>query len=110
MRDHLVDRHRIEELERQLSEIRDQLGEAFSVEEMDAIREQLSARAEEAERAREELEWSVRMELARVREAASCSRAASEMRHVAASLASLLGEEEVVTSVRPYSTRRRMFA
>ena len=116
MRDQiLVDRKRIEQLEHEVSSLRSRLGDAFSVEEMDAIREQLAARAEDAERAREELEWNVRMELSRVREAElSCQRAAAEMRQVASSLASLLGDEEeeekTVMGVRPFSTRRRMFA
>ena len=112
MRDQIhVDRRRIEALESELMELRAQLRDAFSAEEMDAIREQLAARAQEAETARDELEWSVRVELARVREAqAGCTRAAAEMGEIAHSLASLLGEEDTVVTVRPFSARRRMYA
>jgi hypothetical protein len=112
MPNHVIDRHRIQQLEAQVEDLRGKLADTFSSEEMDAIREQLGKRAEDAERAQEELEWNVRMELSRVREAeASCSRAAAEMRQVAATLAKLLGEEDtVVTTVRPFPPRRRMLA
>jgi hypothetical protein len=112
MRDQiLVDRHRLQTLEREVQELSAKLADAFSAEEMDAIREQLAARVAEAETAREELEWNLRVELARVREVEqSCIRAAHEMREVAGSLARLLGEEDtIVTAVRPLG-RRRMFA
>ena len=114
MRDQiLVDRKRIQQLESEILDLKARLSDAFSAEEMDAIREQLASRVEQAEKAHEELEWNVRMELSRVREAeASCQRAAAEMRQVAASLASLLGEEEpTVMGVQPFNARRRrMFA
>jgi hypothetical protein len=114
MRDQiLVDRKRIQQLEREIIDLKMRLSDGFSAEEMDAIREQLASRLEEAQKAHEELEWNVRMELSKVREAeASCQRAAMEMRQVAASLASLLGEEETtVMGVQPFNPRRRrMFA
>jgi DNA repair exonuclease SbcCD ATPase subunit len=97
-------------LEAEVADLKARLGEAFNVEEMDAIREQLSERAEAAERAHEELEWNVRLELARVREAEqSCAHAAQEMRRAATALASLLGENENVVSMRVPS-RRRLYA
>ena len=83
------------ELEAQVQALKAQLAEAFSVEEMDCIREQLAERARSAKEARDQLEWKLRMELVRVREAESSAlRAASEMGQVAASIASLLGEED----------------
>jgi hypothetical protein len=97
-------------LEAEVSDLRARLGEAFSVEEMDAIREQLCERAETAERAYEELEWNVRLELARVREAeVSCAHAAQEMRRAATALASLLGEGDPAVTMRVPS-RRRLYA
>ena len=97
-------------LEAEVADLRARLGTAFSVEEMDAIREQLSERAEAAERAYEDLEWNVRLELARVREAeASCAHAAIEMRRAATALSSLLGDNENVVTMRVPS-RRRLYA
>ena len=115
MREHLiVDPADLSKMHQELEELRAQLSDAFSAEEMDAIREQLAARADAAERAREETEWHVRVELARVREAEQmCARAAHEMREISASLARLLGEEDtVVTRTRPTLTpaRKRMLA
>ena len=97
-------------LEAEVRDLRSRLSVAFSVEEMDAIREQLSERAEAAERAYEELEWNVRLELARVREAeASCSHAAVEMRRAATALSSLFGDSENIVTMRVPS-RRRLYA
>jgi hypothetical protein len=115
MREHvLVDPRDLSEMQKELEELRAKLADAFSAEEMDAIREQLAERAQAAEQAREETEWHVRVELARVREAESmCARAALEMREISASLARLLGEEDtVVTRARPTLTpvRKRMLA
>ncbi len=105
----------LEQLELEVAELRRRLADAFSIEEMDAIREQLAARAEGAERAREELEWNVRLELARVREAeGACAHAAGEVRRAARSLATLLGDVEDDTDVEMAalgrSSRRRVFA
>jgi hypothetical protein len=63
-----------------------------------------------AAKAREDIEWNVRVELARVREAEACAlRAATEMGRVASALAELLGEDDsMVTQIR--TGRRRMFA
>jgi hypothetical protein len=118
MRDQiLVD---VDEMEQEIASLRSRLADAFSAEEMDAIREQLLARAEAAEQARdqlqgrvqtaeqahEEMEFKVRMQLARIRDAeASCERAAAEMREVAASLAKLLGEEPSAASKPPPAPR-----
>src|SRR5262245_32083661 len=86
MREHIiVDPDELQKMQEELDELRAKLSDAFSTEEMDAIREQLAARADAAERAREETEWHVRVELARVREAESmCARAALEMREISA--------------------------
>lgn len=111
-----VSRQRLNELEATVQELKSKLADAFSVEEMDCIREQLTERAIVAEEAREQLEWNVRMELARVREAeAGALRAANDMRRIAASLANLLGDEDHdVTqpslAMRPVAVRRRMHA
>ncbi len=110
MRDRLpTARETIERLENEVAELKRRAADTFSGEEMDAVREQLAERATCAEQAREEIEWKVRVELARVREAeATALRAATEMRRVAVSLAALLGEEEVLP-IRA-AGGRRMFA
>ena len=90
-------RESVVRLEAEVAELKKRLADAFSVEEMDAIREQLAERAVLAERERDEAE-------------AAAARAATEMRRVSSALATLLGEEDtVVTSLRP-GGRRRMFA
>jgi hypothetical protein len=76
-------------------------GETFNAEEMLAIREQYEERAAQAERRCEELEWRVRLELAKIRDAElSARRAADEMRRVELSLSALLTADEDVTEVR----------
>ncbi len=111
MRDRLpTSRETIEALRNEVAELKRRVSDTFSVEEMDAIREQLAERAACAEQAREEIEWSVRVELSRVREAeAAAMRAAGEMRKVAVALATLLGEEESIVPVRT-KVGRRLFA
>jgi hypothetical protein len=76
-------------------------GESFNVEEMQAIREQYEERAALAEQRCEELEWRVRLELAKIRDAElSARRAADEMRRVELTLQGLLTADEEVTEVR----------
>jgi hypothetical protein len=67
--------------------------QAFSADEMLAIREQYEERIAQAEQRREELEWSLRMELARIRSGeAGTRRAVDELRRVAQTLQALLGD------------------
>lgn len=76
-------------------------GDRFSVEEMQAIREQYEERAVAAEQRCEELEWRVRLELAKIRDAElSARRAADEMRRVEQTLQALLTADEDATEVR----------
>ena len=75
--------------------------ELFNAEEMQAIREQYEERVEAAEARREELEWKLRMELAKIRDAElSSRRAADEMRRIELTLAALLTNDEDDTQVR----------
>ena len=75
-------------------------GELFNSEEMQAIREQYEERILVETERREELEWKVRMELAKIRDAElSSRRAADEMRQIEIKLQGLLMDEEV-TQVR----------
>jgi hypothetical protein len=75
-------------------------GELFNSEEMQAIRDQYEERILVAEERREELEWKVRMELARIRDAElSARRAADEIRQVEIKLQGLLMEDDI-TQVR----------
>jgi hypothetical protein len=110
----------VDEMEQELESLRSRLADSFSGEEMDAIREQLEARAETAEKAhlllqgrvqaaeqaREDMEFKVRLQLAKVRDAeAACERAAAEMREVAAQLAKILGEEAAAATKPPPAPR-----
>ena len=75
-------------------------GELFNSEEMQAIRDQYEERILVAEERREELEWKVRMELAKIRDAElAARRAADEMRQIEIKLQGLLTEEDI-TQVR----------
>jgi hypothetical protein len=75
-------------------------GELFNSEEMQAIREQYEERLLVEVEKREELEWKVRMELARIRDAElSARRAADEMRQIEIKLQGLLMDEDI-TQVR----------
>lgn len=79
-------------------------GELFSSEEMQAIREQYEERIAAVEERREELEWKLRLDLAKIRDAElHARRAADEMRRVELSLEALLaeGEDTQVRSVVP---------
>jgi predicted nuclease with TOPRIM domain len=96
------------QLESRVRELETKLGQAFSAEEMDILREQLSERATEAVEQQEALEWKVRMELARVREAErKCLAATMELRRTASALAVILGDEAPV-ELRPVAVRRQM--
>jgi hypothetical protein len=76
-------------------------GELFNAEEMQAIREQYVERVEAAEGRREELEWKLRVELAKIRDAElSSRRAADEMRRIELTLQALLCEDDDDTHVR----------
>ncbi len=75
--------------------------ETFSAEEMQAIRDQYEERIAVAEERREELEWRLRLELAKIRDAElSARRAADEMRRVEQTLAALVADTDD-TEVRP---------
>jgi hypothetical protein len=83
------------DLEAKVADLERKLGQAFSVEEMDVLREQLAERAERAEAAQEALEWQLRMELQRVRDAeASCTAASREMRRASNAIAGLLDDHD----------------
>jgi hypothetical protein len=75
-------------------------GELFNAEEMQAIRDQYEERILVEQERREELEWRLRMELAKIRDAElSARRAADEMRRVELTLQGMLTDEDV-TQVR----------
>lgn len=75
-------------------------GELFNSEEMQAIRDQYEERILVEQERREELEWRVRMELAKIRDAElSARRASDEMRQVELSLQGLLADDDI-TQVR----------
>ncbi len=76
-------------------------GELFNAEEMLAIREQYEERVLVEQEKREELEWKLRMELAKIRDAElSARRAADEMRRIELTLQALLTMDEDITEVR----------
>jgi hypothetical protein len=81
-----------------------QTGESFSAEEMQAIREQYEDRVAVVEERREELEWKLRLELAKIRDAElHARRAADEMRRVEQRLQALPdeGDDTQVRSTVP---------
>ncbi|HEX8951983.1 MAG TPA: hypothetical protein VF945_09065 [Polyangia bacterium] len=74
--------------------------ELFNSEEMQAIRDQYEERILVEQEKREELEWKLRMELAKIRDAELASRrAADEMRRIELTLQALLTDEDI-TEVR----------
>ena len=76
-------------------------GELFNSEEMQAIRDQYEERILVEQEKREELEWKLRLELAKIRDAElSARRAADEMRRIELTLQALLTSDEDVTEVR----------
>ncbi|MDB4966777.1 MAG: hypothetical protein JWN44_2466 [Myxococcales bacterium] len=82
-------------------------GELFNAEEMQAIRDQYEERFAVEQERREELEWKVRMELAKIRDAElHARRAADEIRRVELTLQAMLveGEDTQVRSVGPSAT------
>lgn len=94
----VISKAELDELKRQADLAK---GETFNVEEMQAIREQYEARAVAAEQRCEELEWRVRLELAKIRDAElSARRAADEIRRVELTLTAMLGGDEEPTEVR----------
>ena len=75
-------------------------GELFNCEEMQAIRDQYEERILVEQERREELEWRLRMELAKIRDAElSARRAADEMRRVELTLQGMLADDDI-TQVR----------
>lgn len=63
----------------------------ITVEELEAMRDEFDERARRAEAERDELEWSVRMELAHLREAElGARRSADDMRAIAARIEHVL--------------------
>jgi hypothetical protein len=82
-------------------------GELFNAEEMQAIRDQYEERIVVEQERREELEWKMRMELAKIRDAElSARRAADEIRRVELTIQAMLvdGEDTQVRSVGPSAT------
>ena len=78
-------------------------GESFNAEEMQAIREQYEERVARADERREELEWKLRLELAKIRDAETgARRSADEMQRVERSLVAILAESEA-RSAQPQS-------
>ncbi len=70
-------------------------GESFNAEEMQAIREQYEERVARADERREELEWKLRLELAKIRDAElGARRSADEMQRIERSLVAILAESE----------------
>jgi hypothetical protein len=89
-----------EELKARAGSAQGDTGELFNSEEMQAIRDQYEERIIVEQEKREELEWKLRMELARIRDAELASRrAADEMRRIEATLQALLTDEDI-TQVR----------
>jgi hypothetical protein len=89
-----------EELKKQVAEGRKR-GHLFDAEEMKAIRDQYQELIELERARRDELEWKLRVELARVRDAElSARRNADDMRQLESSLLSFF-EEGGDTQVRP---------
>ena len=89
-----------EELKAQAGSAAGNTGELFNSEEMQAIRDQYEERIIVEQEKREELEWKLRMELAKIRDAELASRrAADEMRRIEATLQALLTDEDI-TQVR----------
>ena len=75
-------------------------GELFNSEEMQAIRDQYEERIAAEEQKREELEWNMRMELAKIRDAElAARRAADEIRQIELKFRGLLADEDI-TQVR----------
>jgi hypothetical protein len=95
----IVSAAELEAVTEEARRLRAEMRDLFTPEEMSAIREQHEARLAEAERAREELEWQVRLELARVREAADGAQKLSrEVNTVLHRLSSLIGAND---DIRP---------
>lgn len=89
-----------EELRAQSGSAAGDTGELFNSEEMQAIRDQYEERIIVEQEKREELEWKLRMELAKIRDAElSARRAADEMRRIELTLQGLLTDEDI-TQVR----------
>jgi hypothetical protein len=89
-----------EELKAQAGSGAGDTGELFNSEEMQAIRDQYEERIIVEQEKREELEWKLRMELAKIRDAElSSRRAADEMRRIELTLQALLTDEDI-TQVR----------
>jgi hypothetical protein len=89
-----------EELQAQAAGSVGNSGELFNAEEMQAIREQYAESLLVEQERREELEWRLRMELAKIRDAElSARRAADEMRRVELTLQGMLTDEDI-TQVR----------
>ena len=90
-----------DELKARAEGSRGDTGELFNSEEMQAIRDQYEERILVEQERREELEWKLRLELAKIRDAElSARRAADEMRRIELTLQALLTTDEDVTEVR----------
>jgi hypothetical protein len=92
----------------EIEAIRDQAarpsGESFTAEEMQAIREQFVQRLEEESKKREDLEWRLRLAIARLRDVAS---ATDKLRAIQDSLRGVLGEVDEGERTQPLVRRVR---
>jgi hypothetical protein len=70
----IISAEELDEIKDEARRLREEMSDRFTAEEMDIIREQQERRVEKAERAREEMEWQIRLELARAREAEHTAR------------------------------------
>jgi hypothetical protein len=94
----IISAEELDEIKDEARRLRQEMSDRFTPEEMDAIREQHAARAEAAERAREEMEWQIRLELARAREAEQTARKLhQEVQKVLAALKTAIGTTEDFT-------------
>ena len=90
-----------DELKAQAQDSAEDADELFNSEEMQAIRDQYEERILVEQEKREELEWKLRMELAKIRDAELSARcAADEMRRIELTLQGMLTTDEDVTHVR----------
>jgi hypothetical protein len=90
----IISAEELEDIKAEADRLKAGMRDLFTPDEMNAIREQHEARLREAEAARDELEWEVRRELARVVEAeATARKAATDMRAVLTRLTALIGDQ-----------------
>jgi hypothetical protein len=87
----IISAEELDELKAEADRLRAEVRELFTQAEVNAIREQQEARLRAVERVREEIEWQVRLELARVIQAEEGARLlAADMRRLLTTLKALL--------------------